>query len=219
MASDAYMELSDPETWGETFDSQFGEDGRAQGAFEISQFVFGVVPADDDDEEEDPKKSGKGHSAHGAHGAHGSRGAGAIGRAAKHRAPTVKTFTIHKPIDKGSLDLFLACLENKRMDWAKIFVREMGDVSQQPWLWLEFKGVRVEKFDWSLTPGAGGDEAKDQETVEFSFETILIKYSKQDNTGTHKAVKIKGWNRLKHNRQHDELEKDVRTHTFDSDDQ
>jgi type VI secretion system Hcp family effector len=206
MASDAFMELSDPETWGESTDAQFGMEGRAKGAFEISTFKFGVEERGDDDDDDDDDSKHK--------------GAKKSQKASKHKGKTAKSFTITKPIDKGSLDLFLACLENTKMDWANVFLREQGDKSQQPWLWLEFTGVRVETFDWDMTAGAAGDEAKSQESVKFQFETILIKYSRQDSSGQHKAVKIKGWNALHNNREHHERERIdgvVRDRTWDSD--
>jgi hypothetical protein len=44
------------------------------------------------------------------------------------------------------------------------------------------------------------------ETLEFDFETVLIKYSRQDLTGLHRVVKIKGWNRQKNNTDVEELD-------------
>jgi type VI protein secretion system component Hcp len=211
MASDAFMELSDPETWGESVDAQFEK--RGWGAFEISQFSFGTMDKsdDDDDDDDDNKKGHHGarhhHSKH-SHGSHSS----------KNKEHTIKEFTIHKPIDKGSLDIFLCCLEKKRINWAKVFMREVGEASQHPWLMIEFQGVFVESFEWSLSPGVAGEEAKDQETIKFTFETILIKYSRQIASGEHAAVKIKGWNTLTNDRQTEELEKDRLEHSFDSDD-
>lgn len=199
MASDAFMELSDPETWGESTDSQFGMEGRAKGAFELSTFKFGVEErGDDDDDDDDADSTRKGVKK-------------SKKKAAKHKGKTAKSFTITKPIDKGSLDLFLACLENTKMDWANVFMREVGDVGkkQQPWLWLEFTGVRVDTFDWDMTAGAAGDEAKSQETVKFTFETILIKYSSQEGTGGHSVVKIKGWDALENTREHHERESTI----------
>lgn len=214
MASDAFMELSDPETWGESIDAQFGEAGRGYGAFEIAQFSFGTMDKDTDDDDSDDGKSQHGSKSHPAK--HGHKSSSSGSSSSKNKEHTIKEFTIQKPIDKGSLDIFLACLEKKRIKWATIFMREVGDVSQQPWLMLEFRGVFVESFEWNLSPGVSGEEAKSQETVKFTFETILIKYSRQTLTGGHSSVKIKGWNTLTNDRETEELFRDVRSHSFDS---
>jgi type VI secretion system Hcp family effector len=203
--SDAYMEISDPETWGETRDEQFGmgPKGRQQGAFEITSFSFSVTSNREDDDDE-KKKHHHHDQHHHDHHSHGDK------KTAKHSQPEVKSFSINKWIDKGSPDLFLACCRQLRMDWAKIFLRETGEKNRMPWLILEFQGVYVDSLKWNLSPGTGGEEAKDQETVEFSFETILIKYCRQKLTGGHHAPKIKGWNRMEHNSKVDELEKNPR---------
>jgi type VI secretion system Hcp family effector len=206
MPSDAYMEISDPETWGETHDEQFGmgPGGRQQGAFEITSFSFSVTSNRDEDDDEKKKK----HHQHQHHDAHADK------KTAAHSQPEVKSFSINKWIDKGSPDLFLACCRQLRMDWAKIFLRETGEKNRMPWLILEFQGVYVDSLKWNLSPGTGGEDAKDQETVDFSFETILIKYSRQEVTGGHSAIKIKGWNRLKHNAHVSELESDSRAQEY-----
>src|SRR5262245_54530053 len=51
MPSDAFMELSHPDVWGETYDAQFGEEGRGAGAFEIALFEFGVTSNREDFED------------------------------------------------------------------------------------------------------------------------------------------------------------------------
>jgi type VI secretion system Hcp family effector len=208
MASDAFMELSDPETWGESIDAQFGMAGagRKKGAFEITSFSMSTEDRSDDDDDDDDKTSKHGSKHHTSH-KHHSGGKGS--QTANSKEHTIKKFTVKKPVDKGSLDLFLACLEKKRMAWANVFMREVGDADKQPWLWLEFQGVFVDKLDWSLASGAAGDEAKEQETVDFTFESILIKYSRQSTSGKHEAVKIKGWNTLRNDRQTQELEASV----------
>jgi type VI secretion system secreted protein Hcp len=199
MPADAYMELSDPDTWGETSDQQFSEKGRDWGAFQISSLDFNVTSnredSDDAKSTTDPKATA---------------GLGA----AVHAHPTVRQFTVKKWIDKSSADLFELCCKQKKVDFARIFLRETGDVRRQPWLWLEFTGVYVDTFSWNLDPNVTGQDAKDQETVQFSFETIVIKYSQQDRTGEHKAVKIKGWDRIANQPYDTELETDALPHTY-----
>src|SRR5207237_2068912 len=130
MPSDAYMELSDPDTWGETYDEQF--QGRSWGAFQIASFEFGVTSNREDSDDSDPKA-----------------GKAASGVAAAVQAhPTVREFTVKKWIDKSSTDLFMLCCQQKKSSCARVFVREKGDHSKQPWMWLEFTGVYVDHFDW-----------------------------------------------------------------------
>jgi type VI secretion system Hcp family effector len=181
--SDAYMELSDPSVWGETYDDQFGmgKDGRKLGAFEITNFTFGVS-GDDADE----KKA-----------AATSTGTGSNAKVAKGIKEHVKqSFTIAKYIDKGSPDLFLACCKKNKIAWCIISIRETGEVNRKPYLVLEFRNLQVVKFDWNLNPGE--PESAGMETVGFDYETVLIKYSRQDVSGAHRVVKMKGWNFANH---------------------
>jgi type VI secretion system Hcp family effector len=193
MPADAFMELQDPAVWGETMDEQYGPQGRNLGAFEIFGFDF---TATSNREEDDPSTKA---AAPGASGAPAATG-GAKG-AAVHSQPVVKNFTIKKFIDKASPDLLLACCKagmpgSKKIEWAIISVRETGDVSKKPYLILEFQGLWVESFTWAMSPGQGGDSAQQEETIVFSFETILIKYLRQMKTGEHTRVKIKGFDRV-----------------------
>src|SRR5262249_37997467 len=118
-ASDAYMELSDEDVWGETYDDQFGEQGRSWGAFEVSSFDFGVTSNRKEMEDSgDTKSDGK------SDGKKGSKtvGSTATGLGAALQAhPTVKQFTIHKWIDKASPDLFLFCCQQRPIQFAKLF--------------------------------------------------------------------------------------------------
>jgi type VI protein secretion system component Hcp len=84
----------------------------------------------------------------------------------------------------------------QKMKWAIISIREMGEQTKRPFLVLEFQGVWVDAFKWSLEPGAESADAVGQEEVTFSFETILVKYARQDTDGQHTAIKIAGFNRL-----------------------
>jgi type VI protein secretion system component Hcp len=204
MPSDAYLELYDPSVWGETHDSFFGMQGRAKGAFEISSFKFGVSAKEDDEtKKKGGSKAGQGGTGGGAGGTGGTGGHAAGGRsAAKQEEPTLETFTITKYIDKASPDLFLACLQkdpfperDRKEKWAYLTVRESGEAERKPYLVIEFQGIRVKNFQWDIKPG-DAEAAEDFETVEFSFETVLIKYSRQEPGGAHQVVKIKGWNRM-----------------------
>jgi type VI protein secretion system component Hcp len=197
MPSDAFMELQDPAVWGETTDEQYGMEGRALGAFEITSFDFQATTTKEDDDGGDSKPtpvkpvlSGKG-----------------AGAASTHTA--IKQFTIRKYIDKASPDLLMACcragltnIEPKPepIKWAIVSIRESGDVvvdkatgkvKANPWLVIEFRNLWVDSFVWAVAPGGSEPE----ETVIFRFESILIKYCRQDKSGAHARVKIKGFNR------------------------
>src|SRR5262245_22299841 len=125
---DAFMELQDPDVWGETYDGQFGEMGRNWGAFEISHFKFDVSGPEKEDSDDSHHGHGRGHGVGGAHSGK---------RAGKHKQTNVGTFTISKYVDKGSPDLFLSCLRKKRIEWGIISIRETGEQNRQPYLVLE----------------------------------------------------------------------------------
>lgn len=186
MPSDAYMELSDPSVWGETYDAQFGMQGRALGAFEISKFDFDISAKDDE-----KKKQGTATQP-----TSGGGGATPTTPQAKHEEATIDSFKIVKYIDKSSPDLFLACLKKSKINWAIVSIRESGEEPRKPYLVVEFQNLEVQSFNWALSPG--DPEASDSvETVEFKFEKVVIKYSRQDLSGAHRVVKIKGWDREK----------------------
>jgi type VI secretion system secreted protein Hcp len=192
-SSDTYMELSDPAVWGETYDSQFGMDGRALGAFEVATFKIGVSAAADEDEDDGHKKK----AAHKPH--HGSKSGASI------KEPTLQNITISKFIDKASPDLFLACCKKNKIHWAIVSVRETGEENRNPYLVIEFRNLHVTSFSWDVNPG-DPEAAATMETVEFDYETVLLKYSRQDLTGEHPVVKMKGWNRPLHNDDVQELD-------------
>jgi type VI protein secretion system component Hcp len=206
MASDAYMEISDPAVWGETYDQYFGMKGRAQGAFEIFGFDLQATSNRDDGsgtQNLHPLLAAYLASQPG-HAGTTSRQFGATATTvatAKTSQPVVKIFTIKKYIDKASPDLLLACCkaglpDAKKIDWAIISIRETGEgAKSRPYLVLEFRGLWVESLGWSLSPGAEATSASTEETVVFSFEQILVKYSRQQKTGAHQVVKIRGFNR------------------------
>ncbi len=177
--SDVYMELSDPAVWGETYDEQFGmgEKGRQLGAVEISSFNFTIT---EPSESATPTTAGRTATTGGQTGA---------------TAPTVsdkKTFSISKYIDKGSPDLFLACCMKSPIAWCIISVRESGEHNRTPYLVIEFQRLHVTSFKWEDLPG-DAETASKLETIDFSYETVLIKYSRQDRSGEHPVVKMKGW--------------------------
>jgi type VI secretion system Hcp family effector len=203
--SDAYMELSDPAVWGETYDDQFGmgPKGRKLGAFEISMFKFGVSAAADDSS---AQPAGAGAKPVGA--ASGGKAAAAI------KEPTLQNITISKYIDKASPDLFLACCKKDKIDWAIISIRETGEVNRKPYLVLEFRNLHVTSLTWDLNPG-DTEQAATMENVEFDYETILIKYSRQDVSGEHRVVKMKGWNRPLHNESVAELDAELQAETIE----
>ena len=194
MPSDAYMELQDPTVWGETFDEEFGmsSKGRQLGAFEIANFSFDVSNAlDDDSDSSDNQRPGNQRP-----------GLQAVGKRAAIKHPTIGHFTINKAVDKASPELFLACCQQTVIDWAIISIRESGELGsgsapRKPYLVLEFRGVTVEHFEWTLNPGDSSG-APQEEKLQFSFQTILIKYGRQSKEGLHDPMKMKGWDRRVH---------------------
>jgi len=207
MPSDAFMELSDPLVWGETTDDQYGPTGRNLGAFEIFSFDFSATANREDDDGSGSKRNDRSDPKRGGVPVSGQAGA-AVSQ------PVVKQFTITKYIDKASADLFLNCCKStckdyKPIDWAIISIREMGEVKHKPYLILEFTNLTVDAFSWKLSPGAAADSAAQEETVTFSFETILVKYSRQERSGEHTKVKIKGFNRKHPDQEVPELESEA----------
>jgi type VI secretion system Hcp family effector len=191
--SDAYMELSDPDVWGETHDEQFGMGDRALGAFEIASFKFDVSAEDEDKKKkDDAPKHGHGKVASGT------------------KEATKGKFSISKYIDKGSPDLFLACCKKTEIAWAIISVRESGEtatrkIRRKPYLVLEFRNLHVTSFSWEMNPG-DTEAAASMESVSFDYESVLIKYSRQDLAGAHQVVKMKGWNFVDHTKDVHEID-------------
>ena len=192
--SDVYMELSDPSVWGETYDEQFGmgKDGRQLGAFEISSFTFSASDADEVAATPAAQPA--------------ARGAQPAARAAPAApASTGKTFNVSKYIDKSSPDLFLACCMKSPIAWCIISVRETGEDNRKPYLVMEFQRLHVKSFNWEDIPG-DAESSSEMEKVTFSYETVLMKYSRQDITGEHRVVKMKGWDFSSHPRPVTELD-------------
>src|SRR5262249_7677960 len=100
MASDAFMEISDEDTWGETDDIRFGlvdpEESRCLGAFEIFSFAFGLDSNDRD--EDDLKKQHEQFQKM----ARMPAVSGSTPGAGKHD----QAFTIKKSIDTASKDIW-----------------------------------------------------------------------------------------------------------------
>jgi type VI secretion system Hcp family effector len=185
-SSDAFMEISDPDVWGESYDAQFKK--RGLGAFEISKFSFDVSDT----------VATKSTTTPGAQQKPGAQPPPAAKSADKHKQPDISKVTITKFIDKASPDLFLACLKKTPMKWAVISIRESGETGGMPWLIIEFQDVTIVGFKWDMTPGEEKEGAAAQETIEFDFKTILIKYSRQGREGQHHPIKMKGWRRAEH---------------------
>jgi type VI secretion system Hcp family effector len=175
--------------WGETYDAQFGEEGRNLGASEVSTFKFGVASKADD-----PATAKPGATPGARPTATPSTGQ----TAAAIKEPTLQNFTITKYIDKGSPDLFLACCKKTLIAWGILTIRESGEEERKPYLQIEFQNLHVVSFNWELNPG-DVESASQMETVEFDYQTVLIKYLRQERSGRHEAVKMKGWNRDLHN--------------------
>ena len=182
--SDVYMELSDPSVWGETYDDQFGmgAKGRQLGAFEVSSFNFSVTDSSSDTADSATVTGGASTGRQ----ATGGRVATGVQQTAK------QTFSISKYIDKASPDLFLACCTKSPIAWGIVSVRETGEHRRRPYLVVEFQRLHVTSFKWEDLPG-DADSASKLETIDFSYETVLIKYSRQDLSGEHRVVKMKAW--------------------------
>jgi type VI protein secretion system component Hcp len=190
VASDAYMELQTPDLIGETHDDKFGMDSataRREGAFEIASFAFTATSNRQDPDAPAPK----------AGGTPGMSAASGAAAAAQSQT-TMPSFTIKKAVDAASAGLFQLCCLQQKIDWGVITLREQGEDPRKPWLILEFNDVFIDEFTWDVEPGAAMDEAKEQETIKFSFGTILVKYWAQKSGGGHQAIAIKGWNRQTH---------------------
>lgn len=220
MASDAYMEISDPNVWGEAIDELYGMGDRALGAFEIFNFEMSATTT----REKESLATQPAHARPPQPVWQVVNGRGQwVHPGAPPQAPgldnkkkvAVNTFTIRKYIDKASADLLLACCKSgledaKPMDWAVISFRESGEIQDDkskrvPYLVLEFQKLWVDSLTWSVTPGGDASSASQEETVTFAFQTILVKYSPQEATGTHKRVKIKGFDTAEPKNQVEEL--------------
>ena len=190
MASDAYMELETRDLIGETRDETFGMESakaRSQGAFEIASFGFSATS-----NRQDPTDL----AAKAANGKGATKTSGAPAAAGPAQT-TITSVTIKKSVDASSAGLFQLCCKQELINWAVITLREQGN-DRKPWLILEFTKVYLDSFQWEVTPGGGGEEAKEFETLVFSFGTILIKYNAQRTSGVHEPINIKGWNRELH---------------------
>jgi type VI secretion system secreted protein Hcp len=194
-SNDAFMELSDPDVWGESYDEQFK--GRHLGAFEISKFDFDIST------DEDVAKKAAGSTTGPTSGPTTGPTAGAP--SGKHKELNKGTFSITKYIDKASPDLFLCCLKKTKMKWGIVSVRESGETKGIPFLVLEFQGLTVSSFKWDLTPGESGEGSASMESVGFEYEKVLIKYARQEREGHHHPVKMKGWDFNNHNEQVQEI--------------
>src|SRR5688572_1500952 len=121
MAADAYMEISTGSVWGETADEMFGEqEGRSMGAFEIADFSFSV---DSNRQKEGDEPGGAGAPPAQAPPRPANTGQGATPQL---KEPRCNNFTIRKPIDKASPDLFLACCDQTPVTWGVVSFREAG---------------------------------------------------------------------------------------------
>jgi type VI secretion system secreted protein Hcp len=176
MAAGAFMELSHPDVWGELTDEQALD--RKLGAFEIASFSLSANPRNDP-RTVDPAFRPRTTAPHPTPAATTAAATGA-----QSTDPVVSDFTIRKALDKSSPELFTACCKKTPMNWAIITMREQGD--DQPYLVIEFQKVMIESFGWELPPGEG-EASLSAETINFSFETIYIKYAAQMPSGGHEV--------------------------------
>lgn len=166
MPSDAYMEISPMDIWGESGDKSYGLH-TPYGMFEVFNIQFTQTNAGFD-------------STDGASSPDSDTKFGKIG--------------LSKAIDYSSPDLFRYCCNKTVMDWAILYVREAGDQSAQPWLRVELTKVMITNFAWNLEPGGAGDELNKTEQIELEFQKLLMAYSIQDPTGQHDGEKQGMWN-------------------------
>jgi len=209
MASDAYMEISDPNVWGEAYDARYGMADRALGAFEIFSFEWSAnTTRKKESEALQPAHSNQPQKVQLANGQFAYVQGSPTSQTAvsdKKKSVVVNTFTIKKFIDKSSADLLLALCKSglddaKPMEWAVVSFRESGGEipelgqKREPYMVLEFRKVWVNSLSWSVTPGADASGASQEEQVTFEFESFLVKYARQEDIGTHEVVKIRGFN-------------------------
>ncbi len=196
MASDAYMELETRTLLGESDDALFGmgPKSRGQAAFEIANFSFSATSnRPDDSTPTTPQAAPLGGNRQPAGRGH-SNPAGTTQAQAE-----AKTFTISKAVDYSSPDLFQLCVTQDKIKWAVVSFREAGDPSRKPWLVLEFFDVYIDNFSWNLNPEVSGEEIKTQESLTFTFGSVIMKYMSQDVSGNHpKPPNMKGWNQKEH---------------------
>src|SRR5437764_7526710 len=118
MASDAYMELETRDLIGESFDQGFGMDkGRQQGAFEIASFSFSAS-VEHNPTPQAPVGGGNKSTVVVVTGSDKQK---------KNEYGNVPSFTITKPIDSSSPDLFVLCCKQDEIKWAVITLREAGE--------------------------------------------------------------------------------------------
>lgn len=216
MPSDAFMEIQDPDTWGETYDKRYGYDdaaaSRMKGGFEIFSFEFGEVPDNTEDDDLEKQLNAAEKARRDGKPVPKIRKKKRKGGKDEHQYPL---FTIKKRIDESSADIYrLFCWgkckgdsktskakdfqKKSLIEWAVITIRRTGTLpdatgKRQPWLVLEFTDLRVKEFSWDLNPGASGDDLNEQETVKFEFKTINYKYYEQEMTGEHFMAREFQW--------------------------
>jgi type VI secretion system Hcp family effector len=166
MPSDAYMEVSPMDIWGESGDQEYGA-GTPYGMFEVFNVSFGTRNTGWESE------------------------GGASSQDPETRYGTV---SINKAIDKSSPDLFRYCCAKTVMDWAIIYIREAGESNKNPWLRLEFRDVIVTSFTWDIDPGGSGDDLNKAEKLDLEFHTMYVKYWHQTPSGEHPEEKHGMWN-------------------------
>lgn len=102
---------------------------------------------------------------------------------------TASTFTFHKPLDKSSPALFLACAQGALQ---KQVILEVQAAGANPGVYyrITLNGVAVN----SVKTGATVGDAKPAEDVTLSFEQIKIEYAYQNpSTGIMTWVTPTGW--------------------------
>lgn len=194
MASDAYMEIETRSVIGETADLMFGMDkGRRQGAFEITSISFSADSNREDEWNKDTSTTPTTPTPTTPGARPGAGGAGKDSATSKLKETTIRGVQVKKPIDNATTSLFLACCSHTPIEWGVISLREAGDLSRKPWLIIEFSELYIDKISWDIDPDASGDAPKTFETLDFSFATIVLKYTPQDQLGAHPRMSIKGW--------------------------
>jgi type VI secretion system secreted protein Hcp len=100
----------------------------------------------------------------------------------------LQPFKVTKDVDKASAPLFMACAAGAHYPTLKLSIRKAGG-QQKDYLTYIFRMVYVTNISWS---GGGGEEAP-EETVEFVYGAMGIKYFPQKPDGSMDAPLMSQW--------------------------
>ena len=103
-----------------------------------------------------------------------------------------QNFKVTKEVDYASVPLYIACAAGAHFPAVALQIRKSGG-DQNDYLVYLFKMVYVTSISWS---GGGGEEAP-EETVEFIYGSMGLKYIPQKSDGTQSGQKsIGSWSQV-----------------------